>query len=116
MKVLIETRPEAMIGVTAAIIETIERFEIRKQKTTKKNRDIPGELKKASAQMAATIAASSEINWSAGTEADMEGEDTTREPERVAAVLIGTEAETAVILEKRESWHKREMCWSSPEK
>ena len=36
----------------------------------------------------------------------MEGEDTTREPERVAAVLIGTEAETAVILEKRESWHK----------
>jgi len=92
--------------VTAAIIETIERFEIRKQKTTKKNKDIPGELREALAQMATTIAASSEINWSAGTEADMEGEDTTREPKRVAAVLIGTEAETAAILEKRESWHK----------
>jgi len=38
-----------MIEVTAAIIETIERFEIRKQKTTKKNRNIPGELRKASA-------------------------------------------------------------------
>jgi len=49
-------------------------------------------------------AASSEINWSAGTEADAEeGEDAAGEPRRVAAVSTGTEAETAAILEKIES-------------
>jgi len=62
--------------------------------------------------MAAATVASSEINWSAETEADMEGEDTTGEPRRVVTVSIGMETGTATVLEKRESWHKQEMCWS----
>jgi len=42
---------------------------VRDQKTEdhKKKKDIPGELREASAWMAAATAASSEINWSAGT-------------------------------------------------
>jgi len=47
--------------------------------------------------------ASLEINWYAGTEADIEGEDTAKEPGRVAVVSTGTEAGTAEILEKRDS-------------
>ena len=58
---------------------------------------------------AAVTVALSEINWSTGTEADMEGEDTDGEPRKVAAISLGIEIETAVILEKRESWHRREM-------
>jgi len=54
--------------------------------------------------MAAATTASSEINWSAGTEADTEEEEEAAgEPRRVAAVLIGMGAGTAAILEKRES-------------
>jgi len=49
-------------------------------------------------------AASSEINWSAGTGADAEeGGDTAGEPGRVAAVPTEAEAETAAILENMES-------------
>jgi len=46
----------------------------------------------------------------------MEGEDTAREPRRVADVSIEIKVETAMILEKRKSWHKQEMRWSSPER
>jgi len=53
--------------------------------------------------MAAATAASSEINWFVGTEADTEEEDAAREPRRIAAVLTGIEAGIAEILEKRES-------------
>jgi len=43
----------------------------------------------------------------AGIEADTEeGEDAAGEPRRIAAVSIGMETETAVILEKGESRHK----------
>jgi len=66
--------------------------------------------------MAAATAALSEINWSTGTEADLEGKDAAREPRRVVAISIGMEAGTAAILEKRESWHKQEMRWSFPER
>ena len=38
MKVLMETRPETMIGVIAAIIETTEWSEIRKQKIIKRKK------------------------------------------------------------------------------
>ena len=49
-------------------------------------------------------AASSEINWSAGIEADAEEDgDAAGGPERVVAVSAGAEAETAAILEKMES-------------
>jgi len=55
-------------------------------------------------QIAAATAASSEINWSAGTEADTGGEeDAAGEPGRVVAISAGTEAEIVEILEKRES-------------
>jgi len=54
--------------------------------------------------MALATAASSGINWSAGTEADVEeGGDAAGEPRRVAAVSTGAKAETAAILEKMES-------------
>jgi len=56
--------------------------------------------------MAVVTVALLEMNWSTGTEIDIAGEDTAGEPRRVAAVLIGTKAEIATILEKRESWHK----------
>jgi len=55
-------------------------------------------------QIAAATAASSEINWSAGTEVDTGGEeDAAGEPGRVVAISAGTEAEIVEILEKRES-------------
>jgi len=55
-------------------------------------------------QTTSATAASSEINWSAGTEADAkEGGEAAGEPERVAVVSTGAEAETVVILEKRKS-------------
>jgi len=55
-------------------------------------------------RIALATAASLEINWSAGTEADAEeGGDAAGEPGRVAAVSTGAEAETAAILEKTES-------------
>jgi len=48
--------------------------------------------------------ASSEINWSVGTEADAEeGGDAAGEPGRGAVVSTRAEAETAAILENRES-------------
>jgi len=54
--------------------------------------------------MALATAASSGINWSAGTEADAEeGGDAAGEPGRGAAVSTRAEAETAAILEKIES-------------
>jgi len=44
------------------------------------------------------------------------GRDAAGEPGRVAVVSTGAKAKTAAILEKRESWHKQEMCWSSLER
>jgi len=52
--------------------------------------------------MVAATVASSEINWSAGMEAEMEGKDVAREPRRVVAISTGTEARIAEILKKRE--------------
>jgi len=49
-------------------------------------------------------AASSEINWSAGTEADAEeGGDAAEEPGRVTVVSTGAEVGTATNLENMES-------------
>jgi len=49
-------------------------------------------------------AVSSEINWSAGIEADTEeGGDAAGEPGRVAAVSAGAEAKTATAIEKKKS-------------